>query len=70
MRNVLLNLAPGEPHALVQEMPCFDDSIKMVPFLSSNLDPCVQNMIIGFPLHAFKVELYWYQLLFYLRGVQ
>jgi hypothetical protein len=48
MRKFLLNLAPGEPLALVQELPCFDDSIKLDPLLSSSLDMCVHNMIIGF----------------------
>jgi hypothetical protein len=47
MRKFLLNLAPGEPLALVQELPCFDDSIKLDPLLSSALDLCVHNMIIG-----------------------
>jgi hypothetical protein len=59
MRKFLLNLAPGEPLALVQELPFFDDSIKLDPFLLSALDPCVHNMIIGFLLHEIKVELYW-----------
>jgi hypothetical protein len=45
MRKFLLNLAPGEPLALVQELPCFDDSIKLDPLLSSALDLCVHNMI-------------------------
>jgi hypothetical protein len=66
MRKFLLNLAPGEPLALVQELPCFDDSIKMDPLLSSALDMCVHNMITGFLLHAVRVELCWCQLLCYL----
>jgi hypothetical protein len=45
MRKFLLNLAPGEPLALVQELPCFDNSIKLDPLLSSALDLCVHNMI-------------------------
>jgi hypothetical protein len=65
MRKFLLNLAPGEPLALVQELPCFDDSIKMDPLLSSALDLCVHNMIIGFLLYAVGVELYWCQLFCY-----
>jgi hypothetical protein len=65
MRKFLLNLAPGEPLALVQELPFFDDSIKMVPLLSSALDLCVQNLIIGFLLYAFGVELCCCQLLCY-----
>jgi hypothetical protein len=59
MRKFLLNLATGEPLALVQELPCFDDLIKMDPLLSSALDLCVQNMIIGCLLYAFRVELCW-----------
>jgi hypothetical protein len=46
MRKCLLNLAPGEPLFLVQEFPCFDDSIKLDPLLLSSLDMCVHNMII------------------------
>ena len=46
MRNFLLNLAPGEPLALVQELPCFDYSIKLDPLLLSAFDLCVHNMII------------------------
>jgi hypothetical protein len=65
MRKFLLNLTPGEPLALVQELPCFDNSIKMDPLLSSALDLCVQNMIIGFLLYAFVVDLCWCQLFFY-----
>jgi hypothetical protein len=48
MRKFLLNLAPGEPLALVQELPCFEDSIKLDPLLLSALDLSVHNMIIGF----------------------
>jgi hypothetical protein len=62
MRKFLLNLASGEPLALVQELPCFDDSIKLDPLLSSALDLCVHNMIIGFLLYAVRVELCWCQL--------
>jgi hypothetical protein len=61
----LLNLAPGEPLALVQELPYFDDSIKMDPLLLSALDLCVQNLIIGFLLYAVGVELCWCQLFSY-----
>jgi hypothetical protein len=66
MNNFLLNLAPGEPLALVQEFPHFDDSIKMDPFLLSTLDLSVHNMIIGFMLHVISVELCWFQMLCYL----
>jgi hypothetical protein len=66
MRNFLLNLAPGEPLALVQELPCFDNSIKSNPLLLSDLDMCVHSLIIGFMFHAVGVDLCWCQLLFYL----
>ena len=46
MRKFLLNLALGEPLALVQELPCFDDSIKLDPLLSSALDLHFHNLII------------------------
>jgi hypothetical protein len=66
MRKFLLNLAPGEPLALVQELPCFDDSIKLDPLYVSALDLCVHNLIIGCLLHAVRVEICWFQLLCYL----
>jgi hypothetical protein len=62
----MLNLAPGEPLGLVQELACFDNSIKLDPLLSGDLDPCVHNMIIGCLLHAVGFELYWCQLICYL----
>jgi hypothetical protein len=65
MKKFLLNLASGEPRALVQELPCFDDSIKFNPLLSSALDISVHNMIIGFLLYAVGVELSWCQFFFY-----
>jgi hypothetical protein len=65
MRKFMLNLAPGEPLALVQELPCFDDSIKLAPLLLSALDLYVHNLITGFLLYAFGVELYWLQLFCY-----
>jgi hypothetical protein len=58
MRKFLLNLAPGEPLALVQELPCFDNPIKLDPLLVSALDLCVHDMISGFLFHAVRVELY------------
>jgi hypothetical protein len=70
MRKFLLNLAPGEPLALVQELPCFDDSINMDPLLSSALDLFFHNTITRFHLYVVEVELCWCQLLFYVRGVQ
>jgi hypothetical protein len=65
MRKFLLNLASGEPLALVQELPCFDDLIKLDPLLLSSLDLCVHNMITGFLLYVVKVELCWCHLLCY-----
>jgi hypothetical protein len=65
MRKFLLNLAPGESLALVQEFPCFDDSIKLDPLLLSALDLCVHNMIIRCMLYVVGVELYWCQLFYY-----
>jgi hypothetical protein len=47
MRKFLLNLAPSEPLALVQELPCFDDSINLDPLLLSALDLCVHHLITG-----------------------
>jgi hypothetical protein len=64
MRKFLLNLAPGEPLDLVQELPYFDDLIKMDPLLSSALHMHVHNMIIGF-LYAVGVELCWCQFFYY-----
>jgi hypothetical protein len=66
MRKFLLNLAPGEPHALVQELPCFDNPIKLDPLLVSDLNLCVHDLISGFLFHAVRVELCWFQLFFYL----
>jgi len=59
MRNFMLNLAPSEPLSLVQELPCFDNSIKLDPLLASALDLFVHNMIIGFLLHVVRVEICW-----------
>jgi hypothetical protein len=70
MRKFLLNLASGEPLALVQELPCFDNSIKLDHLLLSALDLCVHNLITGCLLYVVKVDLYWCQLLCYVRGVQ
>jgi hypothetical protein len=52
----LLNLALGEPLSLVQELPLFDDSIKMDPLLLHALDLCVNNIIIGCLLYVVMVE--------------
>ena len=66
MRKFLLTLAPSEPLALVQELPYFDDSIKLDHLLLSALDMSVHNLIIGFLLYAVAVELYWCQFFCYL----
>jgi hypothetical protein len=65
MRKFLLNLAPGEPLAFVQELPYFDDLITLDPLLSSALYMCDHNLIIGFLFHVVRVELYWCQLFCY-----
>jgi hypothetical protein len=44
MRKFLLNLAPGEPLALVQELPFFDNPIKMDPLLARFVDLCVHDL--------------------------
>jgi hypothetical protein len=66
MRKFMLNLAPGEPLALVQELPCFHNPIKLDPLLAIALDLCVHHLISGCMFHAVRVELYWCQLFFYL----
>jgi hypothetical protein len=70
MRKRLLNLAPGEPLTLVQELPYFDNSIKLNILVVSALDLCFHDIIIGCLFHAVTIELFWCQLLCYLRGVQ
>ena len=65
MRRFLLNLAPGEPLALVLELLCFENSIKLDPLLSISLDLCVHNMIPGFLLYVVGVELCWCQFFCY-----
>jgi hypothetical protein len=65
MRKFLLNLALGEPLALVQELPFFDDSIKLDPLLSSSIDLSVHTMIIGCLLYVVGVEICWCQLFYY-----
>ena len=66
MRKFLLNLVLSEPLALVQELPYFDNLIKLDPLLTGALDLCVHNMITRFLLYAVKVEIYWCQLFYYL----
>jgi hypothetical protein len=62
----MLNFPPGEPLALVQELPCFDSSIKLDPLLTSTLHLFFHNLIIVFLLHVVMVDLYWRKLFFYL----
>jgi hypothetical protein len=45
MRKFILNLALGEPLSLVQELPCFDNLIKLDPLLESALDLSIHDMI-------------------------
>jgi hypothetical protein len=66
MRKFLLNLALGEPLVVVQELPCFDNLIKLDPLMASSLDLCVHDMISECLFHAVRVELCWCQLFCYL----
>jgi hypothetical protein len=66
MRKFLLNLAPGEPLALVKELPHFDNMIKLKLLLAISLDLCVHDMISGFLFHAVMVEICQCQLFCYL----
>jgi hypothetical protein len=61
----MLNLAPGEPLALVQDLPCFDDLIKLDHLLSSALNLCVHNLIIGCMFYEVGVEICWCHLFCY-----
>jgi hypothetical protein len=54
MRKFLLNLAIGEPLALVQELPRFDNTIKLKLLLASTLDLCIHDIISGCMFHAVK----------------
>jgi hypothetical protein len=66
MRKFLLNLALGEPLALVEEFPFFDNTIKLKIIFSSALELCFHDIISGFFFHAVRVELCQCQLFFYL----
>ena len=61
----MLNFPPGEPLALVQKFPFFDNLIKLDPLLVSSLDLFVHNMITGCMLYAVGIEIYLCQLFFY-----
>jgi hypothetical protein len=56
----MLNLAPSEPLALVQEMPCFDNPIKLNPLLESALDLCIYYLISVFMFHLVMVDICWF----------
>jgi hypothetical protein len=52
MRKFLLNLAPGEPLALVRELPGFDNFLKLDPLICLStiwsLDSyCIQSWLIS-----------------------
>jgi hypothetical protein len=70
MKKFLLNLVVSESLALVQELPRFDNSIKLKLLLASDLKLCVHDMISGFLFHEKRVELFRCQLFCYLRGLQ
>jgi hypothetical protein len=70
MRKFLLHLALSERLALVQKLTFFDNSKKMDPLVFGSLNICVHNMITIFLFHVVRVELYWFQRLCYLSGVQ
>jgi hypothetical protein len=51
-------LASGEPLAFVEELPCFNNSIKLDPLLGSALELFFHNMIIGFFLYVVGVGIF------------
>ena len=55
MRKLLLNLVPGEPLSLVQDLASFDNPIQLNLLLASVLDLCVHDTINGGMFHAFWV---------------
>ena len=52
MRKLLLNLVPGEPLALMQELASFDNPIQGDLLLVSVLDLHVHDTIFGGLFHA------------------
>jgi len=52
MRKFLLNLVPGEPLSLVQELASFDNPIQLDLLLTSVLDLHVHDTICGGLFHA------------------
>jgi hypothetical protein len=65
----LLNLTTGEPLALVQEFPYFDNSIKLDPLLASALNLSVPDLIHGCMFHEVRVDIYQCQLLYNISDV-
>ena len=55
MRKLLLNLAPDEPLALVQELASFDNLIHLDPLLASILDLHVHDIVCASLFHAFWI---------------
>jgi hypothetical protein len=53
----MLNLAPSEPLGLVQELPYFDNPIKLNPLLESALHLCIYYMINVFMFHSVMVKI-------------
>jgi hypothetical protein len=54
-----MNLALGDPLALVQELPCFDNFINLDPLLASSIELSVHDIISGFLFHVVMVDLCW-----------
>ena len=52
MRKFLLNLVPGEPLSLVEELASFDNPIQLDPLLASVLNLHVHDTICGGLFHA------------------
>ena len=52
MRKILLNLVPGEPLALVQELASFDNPIQLDHLSVSVLDLHVHDTVCGGLFHA------------------
>ena len=52
MMKLFLNLVPGEPLALVQELASFDNPIQLDLLLASALDLHVHDTICGGLFHA------------------
>jgi hypothetical protein len=67
LRKFMLNLAPGEPLALVQELPCFDNPIKLDPLLVSSIDLCIHNLISGCMFHELGLSMLVSIVLLFLR---